>query len=101
MKRIMTALVAVAALSSLAACGTGSVSKSDVESKVKDLMATKIQGDITVSCDGDLKAEKGKSERCVVTADDGSKLGVTVTVKGVDGGKANMHIQADDHLLGQ
>lgn len=96
MKTITTTLVAAALAASLAGCGTGSVSKSDVESKVKDVFSSKIPGTITVSCDGDLKAEKGKTERCIITADDGSRLGVTVSVTDVKDGKADMHFQADD-----
>jgi len=101
MKRIATVAVSALTLLSLAACGTGSVEKDDVESAVKKEFAKVITDPFKVSCDGDLKAEKGKKERCVLSDNQGQKLGVTVTVTSVKDGKAQMHFKADDKLMSQ
>ena len=48
-----------------------------------------------VTCEDDLKAKVGESVRCTLT-DGGKKLGMTVTVKSVDGDKVNMDYKVDD-----
>lgn len=101
MKRIAIATTAAVSVLLLAGCGTGSVSQDDVESKVKEQFSKVITDPFTVTCDGDLPAKKGKTERCVLKDDQGQKLGVTVKVTSVEDGKAQMHFQADDKLMDQ
>ncbi|MEV5603162.1 DUF4333 domain-containing protein [Streptomyces sp. NPDC052299] len=49
-----------------------------------------------VTCEDDLKGKVGESVRCTLT-DGGKKLGVTATVKSVDGKKVNMDFKVDDN----
>jgi hypothetical protein len=82
----------------LAACGAGEkvLPKSDVEqSAQRQLTATVGQAPKSISCPGDMKAKVGETMRCTLTADDGTKLGTTITVKKVDGGKASYEVAVD------
>ncbi|WP_328904368.1 DUF4333 domain-containing protein [Streptomyces sp. NBC_00441] len=47
-----------------------------------------------VTCEDDLKAKVGESVRCTLT-DGGKKLGMTVTVRSVDGDDVNMDYKVD------
>ena len=49
-----------------------------------------------ITCPEDLAGKVGTTTRCTLKADDGSTLGVTVTVSSVDGHKINFDIKADD-----
>lgn len=49
-----------------------------------------------VTCEKDLKGKVGESVRCTLT-DSGKKLGMTATVKSVDGKKVNLDFQVDDN----
>ncbi|MYU48100.1 DUF4333 domain-containing protein, partial [Streptomyces sp. SID7803] len=50
-----------------------------------------------VTCEKDLKGGKvGQSVRCTLT-DSGKKLGMTATVKSVDGKKVNLDFKVDDN----
>lgn len=49
-----------------------------------------------VTCEDDLKGKVGESVRCTLT-DSGKKLGMTATVKSVDGKKVNMDFKVDDN----
>ncbi|MFB8087216.1 DUF4333 domain-containing protein [Streptomyces sp. NPDC055992] len=49
-----------------------------------------------VTCEKDLKGKVGESVRCTLT-DSGKKLGMTATVKSVDGKKVNMDFKVDDN----
>jgi hypothetical protein len=62
----------------------------------EQLAATTGQPKPDISCPEDLKGKVGTTTRCKLTAGDGSTLGVTVTVKSVDGDKINFDIKADD-----
>ncbi|WP_405940395.1 DUF4333 domain-containing protein [Streptomyces sp. NBC_00726] len=48
-----------------------------------------------VTCEDDLKAKVGESVRCTLT-DGGKKLGMTVTVRSVDGDDVNMDYKVDE-----
>lgn len=48
-----------------------------------------------ITCPEDLVGKVGNTTRCTLTADDGSTLGVSVTVSSVDGDQINFDIQAD------
>jgi len=95
--------IAVLALgfAGLAACGSSdSVSEGDVEDNVKEALAQEIgQEPESVECDDDLKAEVGASIRCVLTAEDGTRIGLTVTTKSVDGNDVEFDIQVDDQPM--
>jgi hypothetical protein len=69
--------------------------------KLADTVAQKL-ADTTgrpkpdVTCPEDLTGKVGTTTRCTLTADDGSTLGVTVTVSSVDGDEINFDIKADE-----
>ncbi|WP_330337480.1 DUF4333 domain-containing protein [Streptomyces sp. NBC_00557] len=98
-------LSVVAAGALLAGC-SGSVSVGKSEPKVSaDKLATTVSEQLAaqtgrpkphITCPEDLTGKVGSSTRCKLTADDGSTLGVTVTVTSVKGSKVNFDIKADD-----
>ncbi|AGP58039.1 DUF4333 domain-containing protein [Streptomyces rapamycinicus] len=49
-----------------------------------------------IACPEDLVGKVGNTTRCRLTADDGSTLGVSVTVSSVDGDQINFDVKADD-----
>ncbi|WP_413799104.1 DUF4333 domain-containing protein [Streptomyces iranensis] len=49
-----------------------------------------------IACPEDLVGKVGNTTRCKLTADDGSTLGVSVTVTSVDGDQINFDVKADD-----
>ncbi|MGW3205416.1 DUF4333 domain-containing protein [Streptomyces sp. NPDC001135] len=105
MTTAVSILSAVAAGSLLVGC-SGSVSVSKSEPKVSaDKLATTVSERLAaqtgrpkphITCPEDLTGKAGTSTRCKLTADDGSTLGVTVTVTSVKDGQVNFDIRADD-----
>ncbi|MQY39240.1 hypothetical protein SRB17_72620 [Streptomyces sp. RB17] len=89
----------------LAGC-SGSVSVGKSEPKVSAAkLATTVSERLAaqtgrpkphITCPEDLTGKVGTSTRCKLTADDGSTLGVTVTVTSVQGSQINFDIKADD-----
>ncbi|MER5179232.1 DUF4333 domain-containing protein [Streptomyces sp. NPDC002896] len=49
-----------------------------------------------IACPEDLVGKVGTTTRCTLTADDGSTLGVSVTVSSVEGDQINFDFKADD-----
>ena len=93
MKLLLSTAAAVLA-AVLAGCGGGGngVSQSNLEQGLKSSLAKTFgQTPKSVDCAGDLKAKTGASERCVLTAEDGTKYGLTVTVTGLENG----HVKYD------
>ena len=77
--------------------GSTTVSKSKLEQKVADRLAAKVgQRPKAITCPGDLKAEKGTKMRCRLEADDGTKIGLTVTVTSVQGSDVKFNIKVDN-----
>jgi outer membrane murein-binding lipoprotein Lpp len=60
------------------------------------LAATTGQPKPDITCPEELVGKVDTTTRCTLTADDGSTLGVTVTVSSVDGDQINFDIKADD-----
>ncbi len=60
------------------------------------LAATTGQPKPDITCPEDLVGKVGTTTRCTLTADDGSTLGVTVTVSSVDNDQINFDFKADD-----
>jgi Domain of unknown function (DUF4333) len=52
-----------------------------------------------VECDGDIEGTVGATQRCVLTAMDGTMIGVTATVTAVKGETVSIDFKADDHPL--
>ena len=94
-----TALTVVAAATLLlAGCGssTKSVSQEQVETRISEQLTKQVgQKPDTISCPGDLKAEKGTTMRCKLTSG-GTSLGLTVKVTSVDGSNVKFDIQVDE-----
>ncbi|WKX69396.1 DUF4333 domain-containing protein [Streptomyces sp. XD-27] len=90
--------VAVGAL--LVGCSSSStpqLSADKLATKVAEMLAAeKGLSKPQVTCPEDLVGKVGTTTRCTLTADDGSTLGVTVTVKSVDGSEVNITAKADD-----
>ncbi|MFV0134698.1 DUF4333 domain-containing protein [Streptomyces sp. HMX87] len=69
--------------------------------KLADTVAQKL-ADTTgrpepdITCPEDLAGKVGTTTRCTLTADDGSTLGVTVTVSSVEGDRIEFDIKADE-----
>lgn len=66
------------------------------ETVTEKLAATTGRPKPDITCPEDLAAEVDTTTRCTLTADDGSTLGVTVTVTSVDGDQINFDIEADE-----
>jgi enterochelin esterase-like enzyme len=52
-----------------------------------------------VECDGDIEGTVGATQRCTLTAMDGTTIGVTATVLSVKGDDFNVDFKADDHPM--
>jgi hypothetical protein len=77
--------------------GGSAVSKAKIERTISDrLEATVGQRPKEVTCPGNLKAEKGTRMHCQLEADDGSKIGLTVTVTAVKGSDVKYDIKVDN-----
>ncbi|WP_326670593.1 DUF4333 domain-containing protein [Streptomyces sp. NBC_01257] len=90
-------LLAVAfAVGCSASVGSKVVKKDEVAQQASTALGKKVgrQPD-DVTCKDDLKAEVGATVRCELTAD-GTKQGMTVTAKSVDGDKVDMDFKVDD-----
>ncbi|MEV6066807.1 DUF4333 domain-containing protein [Nocardia sp. NPDC052001] len=80
--------------------GPGSVSKSDVETKMGGLFHDKSHEDAkSVVCDGDLKAEVDATQSCTITSADSQTWKTTAKVTKVDGDTANYDIEILDKFV--
>ncbi|WP_433335147.1 DUF4333 domain-containing protein [Spirillospora sp. CA-294931] len=96
--RTRLAALAVAIMAVTGGCGGGdkSVKRSELEKGVADQLDKQVgQRPKKVDCPKDLKAKKGTAMRCRLEADDGSKIGLTVTVTSVEGSKVRYAIKVD------
>ncbi|MEU7359097.1 MULTISPECIES: DUF4333 domain-containing protein [Streptomyces] len=96
---------AVAAGVLLVGCsGSVTVEKSEPKlsaGKLADTVSEKLAAQTgrpkpDVTCPEDLAGKVGTTTRCTLTADDGSTLGVTVTVSSVKGSRIDFDLKADD-----
>jgi hypothetical protein len=53
-----------------------------------------------VECDGDIEGPVASRQGCVLTATDGTTIGVTATVTAVKGDDVSIDFKADDHPMG-
>ncbi|WP_405496868.1 DUF4333 domain-containing protein [Nocardia sp. NBC_00511] len=78
----------------------GSVSKTDVQTKVGSLFKDKSHEDAkTVACDGDLQAKVDATQNCTITSADGQNWNVTTKVTKVDGSDAYYDININDAFV--
>jgi Domain of unknown function (DUF4333) len=96
--RLALPIPLVALALGLAACGDATVSKSEVEDKATSALAKKVgQTPKSISCPEDLDAKVGAQETCLLTADDGTTINMTATVKSVDGDHTELTFQVAEH----
>ena len=102
-----TALAFLAALALLAGCGSGGGSTGSgadvlkqkaLENDLSSRLAQAAGGGAspTVTCPGDLPVKAGLTMRCRAEVA-GTEYGVTVTVKGEQGGSAQYDVQVDQN----
>lgn len=83
-----------------AGCTQNALGQEAVEQEISDRLEQEVGvAPQRVECPGDLEAEVGTTMRCTLTAPDGSQIGLTVTVTGVDGDTAQFDIQVDDQPI--
>ncbi|WP_249383556.1 DUF4333 domain-containing protein [Mycobacterium sp. DBP42] len=88
----------------LTGCGDGgspgaapTVSKTKLQTMAKEkLEAAAKRKAKSVTCDDGIVGRVGTTQHCVLTAKDGTKYGVTATVKAVESGKVNVDFKVDD-----
>jgi hypothetical protein len=89
MPRLATlAILAVPALA-LSACGDDVLNGKDLEKQLADQLAPQggaKPADIAIACPPDQKVEKGRTFTCELTAPDGTKAPVRVTLTNDSGG---------------
>ena len=98
---VVAAMVGAAVLTG---CGGGestatqpTVAKTKLQAMAKDkLEAAAKRKAKSVTCDDGIIGKVGTTQRCVLTAKDGSKYGVTATVKAVESGKVMVDFKVDD-----
>ncbi|AKS31713.1 hypothetical protein AFA91_07305 [Mycolicibacterium goodii] len=75
------------------------VPKDTLSQTVKERLEGQVgaQAD-SVECEGDLPAEVGATQRCVLT-DGSAKYGVTVTANSVDGDNVKFGVEVDDEPM--
>lgn len=107
-------LIATAAIAAAALTGCGgaeqvdsppTVAKTRLQSLAKaELEAAAGKKAKSVECEDGIAGVVGTTQRCVLTAKDGTKIGLTATVKGVEGdGKdanVNVDFKVDDKPIG-
>lgn len=91
----------VAALSTSCGLFTGSISKSDLESKAHESLQKSVGSAIgdttfTVKCPHGLKAKAKESVKCKLSTSDGYEFFMTSTVKSVKDSKVNLIFKVDD-----
>ena len=94
-------LVLPAVVVGLVACGAPTLGASDVAKSAEDALEKQFGQRPTISCPDDIEAKVGNETRCTLTAQglDGT-YGVTVTIKSVEGSKANFDIKVDSEPQG-
>ncbi|WP_408908010.1 DUF4333 domain-containing protein [Streptomyces albidoflavus] len=90
------AAVLLAAGCSVNVSSGGSVGKDEVAKQARTALGEQVGREPdSVTCEDDLKAEKGATVRCELTSD-GEKLGLTATTTSVKDGKAQIGFKVDD-----
>ena len=85
MRRSAPALLLLAALG-LAACGTETLDQGELEDEIAGSLAKQVGEKPKLSCPPDQEVAKGRRFECGLTAKDGSKARVRVTLVDDEGG---------------
>ncbi len=84
----------------LAGCGEATVDRSDLEREIGDRLTEAVGvAPERVECPDELAAKVDASVRCVLTAPDGSRIGLTVTVTTVNDDTVDFDIVVDPEPL--
>jgi hypothetical protein len=91
----MLAAVTLGACSASISLGQPTLSKATVEQNAAAQLHKQVpnQPTPTVTCPHDLNASVGATEKCTLTASDGTTLPMTVRVDKIDGGVAQFNVQ--------
>jgi Domain of unknown function (DUF4333) len=83
----------------LTACGEKTVAKGEVEENISATLSAKFgQTPKSIVCPSSLPAKVDSRMTCLLTANDGVKLDVFVTVTSIDGSNAKFNIKVDDKI---
>lgn len=93
-RRLTVAALTAAALLSVSACSV-SASKSDVETKVTELLKAQNVPVESTTCPEDLKGEVGASIKCTVAVTGGQTVPVNVKVTSVENKTVNFEVTPD------
>ena len=75
------------------------VAQAELEREVSDQLEREVgQAPDRIDCPGDLTGEVGTEMRCVLHAGP-DRLGVTITVTGVDGEQVDFDIEVDEEMM--
>ena len=103
MKQLVIALAGAAmVVAALSGCSfeasVGKYVSKDELAKVAKVKMEEAVGQTakSVVCDDDLEGKVGATQRCVLTANDGSRVGLTTTVTSVEGANVKFDVVADD-----
>lgn len=107
MRRCVPAVGVAAAVGAVLLAGCGSepdpaptVSKEQLQTIAKDKLETAAGAQArSVECEDGVAGKVGALQRCVLTAGDGSRIGVTATVTKVEGENVSFDVVADDAPL--
>jgi hypothetical protein len=85
-RRVFTAALACAAIGGLVACGEKTLDKGSAEDQISEKLQDQGRpAPKSVECPDDMKAKKGESYTCKLTAPNGDELDVKLTMLDDDG----------------
>ena len=86
MAMIATAVILLAGCQASVEVGDRIVNTDDAEAQIADELEAQVgQRPASIECPEDMKAAEGKTYTCILTADDGSQLDVTLTMTDDEG----------------
>lgn len=92
------ALVGLSGCSASVSLGGSTLDTEEVEAEVADQLEGQVgQRPASVDCPEDMSGEQGEVHRCTLSADDGSTIGVTLTMTDDEGG---FDIEVDSEVQG-
>ncbi|WKG06267.1 DUF4333 domain-containing protein [Mycolicibacterium sp. HK-90] len=102
--KLQVLLAAAMVGAALTGCGGGesaapqpTVAKSKLQTLAKEkLEAAAKRKAKSVTCEDGIVGKVGETQRCVLTAKDGTKYGVTATVDAVESGNVKVDFKVDD-----
>lgn len=98
---VAAAMVGGAALTGCGGGGSTGTAPTVAKTKLQTMAKEKLEAAAkrkakSVTCDDGIVGKVGTTQHCVLTAKDGTKYGVTATVKAVESDKVNIDFKVDD-----